>query len=174
MKLILFILLALLVVFGAGAFLLPSTYAVERSTEIDAPAQDIAPYLSDLTTWENWTAWNTENIPTLERSFGEKTSGVGAKMSWKEESGEGELEIIEVAPNGGITYALQFDEGKFVSEGKISLEEIEGGKTRVVWIDSGELGNNPLYRWFGLALDRMMGPDFEKGLGTLKERVEGS
>jgi hypothetical protein len=38
--------------------------------------------------------------------------------------------------------------------------------------DEGDLGNNPLSRWFGLFLDRMIGPDFEAGLVNLKRVSE--
>jgi len=172
MKILLLVILALALVFGAGAFLLPSTYAVERSTEIAAGPSVIAPYLTDLKTWQEWTAWNKQEIPELEYSFGDTTTGVGASMSWTEESGEGSLEITEVTPSGGIVYTLEFDQGKFVSQGRIDLEKLGEGQTRVVWTDAGELGNNPLYRWFGLALDKMMGPDFQKGLDQLKAKVE--
>lgn len=43
---------------------------------------------------------------------------------------------------------------------------------KVVWSDAGDLGMNPLSRWFGLFLDRMIGPDFEKGLSNLKRNLE--
>ncbi len=36
------------------------------------------------------------------------------------------------------------------------------------------LGMNPLHRWFGLFLDRMIGPDFERGLARVKPLVEAT
>ena len=38
----------------------------------------------------------------------------------------------------------------------------------------GDLGSNPINRYFGLIMDRMMGPDFEEGLNTLKGKVEAA
>jgi hypothetical protein len=34
------------------------------------------------------------------------------------------------------------------------------------------LGWSPINRYFGLMMDGMMGPDLEKGLTNLKDRVE--
>jgi hypothetical protein len=36
----------------------------------------------------------------------------------------------------------------------------------------GELGRNPLYRWFGVFMDKLVGPDFEAGLANLRRLAE--
>ena len=53
------------------------------------------------------------------------------------------------------------------------LEPAEGG-VKVVWVDAGDLGMNPMSRWFGLFLDGMIGPDFEKGLAKMKRLGEAA
>ena len=35
-----------------------------------------------------------------------------------------------------------------------------------------DLGGNPVNRYFGLIMDKMIGPDFEEGLAKLKEIAE--
>jgi hypothetical protein len=35
------------------------------------------------------------------------------------------------------------------------------------------MGKNPISHYFGLAMDRMIGPDFARGLGKLKTLLEG-
>jgi effector-binding domain-containing protein len=42
----------------------------------------------------------------------------------------------------------------------------------VSWIDEGDLGYNPIARYMGLFMGKMMGPDFEKGLAKLKTIAE--
>lgn len=37
---------------------------------------------------------------------------------------------------------------------------------------AGDMGRNPLMRWFALGADRLMGPDFEAGLTNLKALAE--
>jgi hypothetical protein len=39
-------------------------------------------------------------------------------------------------------------------------------------IMEGDLGRNPLYRWFGVFMDKLVGPDFESGLSNLKRLGE--
>ena len=36
----------------------------------------------------------------------------------------------------------------------------------------GDLGRSPINRWFGLFMDRLVGPDFEAGLANLKRISE--
>jgi hypothetical protein len=36
------------------------------------------------------------------------------------------------------------------------------------------MGGNPVNRWFGLFMDRLVGPDFEAGLGNLKRVAEAA
>ena len=47
--------------------------------------------------------------------------------------------------------------------------EDKGDATMVTLRSEGELGNNPLMRWFGLALDGMVGKDYETRLAGLQE-----
>ncbi len=93
-------------------------------------------------------------------------------MIWNgAELGQGELTISSADPASGIEYDLAFDEGSYLSKGAVRFEKTADG-TRVTWTNGGELGNNPLNRWFGLAMDSAMGGDFEKCLEGLKKRVE--
>ena len=39
-----------------------------------------------------------------------------------------------------------------------------GDSCMVHWIVEGDLGYNPVNRYFGLLMNKMMGPDFERGL----------
>jgi len=38
----------------------------------------------------------------------------------------------------------------------------------------GDLGRSPLNRWFGLFMDKLVGPDFEAGLANLKRLSEAA
>jgi len=97
---------------------------------------------------------------------------VGATYSWDGKStGQGTLTITKSEPGKGIGYDLSFQQGKFKSTGTITIEPAGEG-FNVIWSNEGELGSNPINRYFGLMMDRMMGPDFETGLGNLKKRVE--
>ena len=76
-------------------------------------------------------------------------------------------------PAAGITYNLAFEQGRYISKGRIQLEAAAESVT-VVWVNEGELGGNPVSRFFGLLMDKMMGPDFEHGLAGLKTLAEAT
>jgi len=58
------------------------------------------------------------------------------------------------------------------SQGELSFKPNASGGTTVTWRMNGDMGSNPLYRWFALFGDRLIGPDFEAGLARLKTLAE--
>jgi hypothetical protein len=170
---VIFVVLFIAVVVGVG-FFLPAEWSVERSQIIEASPASIHPYVNDLCRWPEWVPWNTDRDATLDVTYAEQTVGVGAKHMWtSDESGDGELTITASDPARGIEFAQVMDDGQFSAVGEIAYEALEGG-TRVRWTDRGEMGWNPLHRWMGLILQKLMGDDFEQGLARLKDAVEQS
>ena len=43
----------------------------------------------------------------------------------------------------------------------------------MTWGFAADTGFNPVARYFGLVLDRAIGPDYERGLARLKAAAEG-
>ena len=108
----------------------------------------------------------------MQISFAGPESGAGATYTWNgKSSGHGTLKITRAEPDKGVGYELDFENGKYVSTGAISLVD-SGGLVTVTWSNEGNLGWNPVSRYFGLLMDRMMGPDFEEGLRNLKRGLE--
>lgn len=165
------VVVALFVVVG---LFLPKTYHVERSTVINAPAEKIYPYISAFRRWPEWIAWTTNKYPDMTMKFGDADTGVGAGYSWAgKSSGIGAIKFTALEPGKSIGYHLDFENGQYLSAGIISLVP-EGGGTKVTWTNGGDLGANPVGRWFGLFMDGMMGPDFAAGLADLKVRAEAT
>ncbi len=150
---------------------IPSRYTIERSIVINGDAADIYPYVNNLKRWQAWTPWTKEKYPTMEYSYAGPEEGVGAISMWKEESGSGKLTITRSDSLTGFEYDLEFDEGEMKSKGMIRFERVGQG-TRVSWKSTGDVGMNPIGKYFTLFLDGMLGPDFESGLGKLKALVE--
>ncbi len=165
---------ALVLLAAAISFLLPDTYTVERTTVIKAKPETVFGLFGDLRRWKEWGSW-FEKDPAMKVSYSEKTTGVGAWSSWESVSqGNGKMtyEVYE-APKR-VAYKLEFPDMGMSSWGTLTLENLEGGSVKVTWVDAGELGMNPVYRWFGLFLDGMIGPDFEHGLQKMKTLAEKS
>ena len=163
-------LLGLVVLLVLVAFVLPRKYEVVREIDIDAPASRVFVEVNSLPNWKKWMAWVRKD-PNMTISYSGPESGVGCTSKWESESqGSGEMEIKESVPDQTVVYELRFP-GFNPSTGTMTLTE-SNGKTHVRWADAGDLGNNPMSRWFGLFLDGMIGPDFEAGLTNLKTLCE--
>lgn len=161
----------LLLLLSIAAYFLPRQYRVERSIVIKARADQVFPQFADLRAWKNWGAWQ-ERDPGMKLTYSEKSSGLGAWSAWESKSeGNGRMTITGVEAGVRIGYRLEFPDMGTSSTGAMELQPADGG-VRLVWIDAGDLGMNPIFRWIGLFLDRMIGRDFERGLAKLKSLVE--
>lgn len=173
MKVLLYILggLAALVVLLVGvAFFFPREYRVERSIVINARPEAVRAQLADLRAWKNWGVW-WERDPGIKVTYSDRQLELGSWSAWESKSeGNGKATLTELTPTR-VVYALEFPDMGMKSTGSFELAS-EGTGVRVVWADAGDLGNNPLNRWFGLFLDKMIGPDFEAGLAKLKRITE--
>ncbi|GAA0344401.1 K(+)-transporting ATPase subunit F [Bowmanella denitrificans] len=166
-------LVLLIVLFFAVGFMLPSEFRVERSITIDAPAEKIYPQVADLQKWQDWGVWFKRD-PAMQVHYDGPTAEVGMRSEWiSAQEGSGVMEIIAADPDKRLVYSLYFPEFEMGSTGEIILTD-EEGKTRVQWVDYGDVGSNPINHYFAVMMDSMVGPDFEMGLANLKTLVENS
>ena len=109
----------------------------------------------------------------MQITYSPSTSGIGAWSDWKSKSqGNGRMTVTaEQAPNR-FDYRLEFPDQKMVASGSMSLAAEGAGSTRVTAGMQGDLGANPVNRWFGVFMDKLIGPDFEGGLANLKRISE--
>ena len=52
-----------------------------------------------------------------------------------------------------------------------TLEDL-GQKTRLTWAIDGQNSMQPIGNWFGLGMDKYLGPMYEQGLSNLKALAE--
>lgn len=174
MKLLKMLLLAVVVLGVAlvgGSLFLPATTHVERSATIDAPPSEVFAKLDSFEYFNKWSPW-AEMDPNAKYTYTGPASGVGATMAWvgNQSVGSGSQEILESVPHTRIVNALDFGASKAKAT---YLLAPDGTGTRVTWSLDSEHGYNPINRWFGaLALDKMIGRDYEKGLAKLKALLE--
>ncbi|MCX6953407.1 MAG: SRPBCC family protein [Verrucomicrobia bacterium] len=162
---------ALLLLLVLVAFFLPRQYRVERTLVIKAAPATVLAQVADLKAWKNWGAWQ-ERDPGMKLSYSvSPASGVGAWSAWESaKEGNGKMTITALSA-AKVAYDLEFPDMGTTSKGSIELVP-DGAGTRVVWVDAGDLGMNPMARWFGLFLDQIIGPDFERGLVNIRKLVE--
>lgn len=162
-------LVALLVAVG---FMLPRQVHVERSLVMQAPPAAAFEQVNTLKNWEKWSPWHQID-PKMKLTYEGPEAGAGAKYIWfsdHEKVGNGSLTIKTSEPNKKIVSEMDFMENG-VATGTYYFEETPEG-TKVTWAMDSDMGMNPVGRYFGLMMDKFLGPDFEKGLNSIKTLVE--
>ena len=172
---IFYALLGLFLVFVAGGYALPGRVHVERQAVINAPPDKVFAIVSDLQRSKDWSPWfglDPNMKVTFDGPGGNTGPGVGQKMSWTSTDpnvGNGSQETTEFVASEKVVAALDFgDMGK--ASASVLLAP-EGAGTRMTWGLDMTM-NSMIERWFGLLMDRMIGPDYEKGLANLKAYAE--
>lgn len=168
------ILVVVLLVLLAGiGMLLPRHAHVERAIVIDAPAATVFALVDGFKQFQKWSPWAALD-PNANYKIEGPEFGVGAKQTWvgdPETVGSGSQEIVAIEPGVSVTSRLDFgDRGLAIA--RFALAPAEGG-THVTWSLETDNGAGPIGRWFGLLMDRWVGPDYEKGLAGLKTLAEG-
>lgn len=167
------ILVLLIVVFFAGAFLLPREAVVERTVAINAAPDAIFPYVNSLKATQEWSPWLARD-PEVKLDYSGPETGVGAKMAWDSDNpqvGVGSQEILASQPGARVDTALDF--GEMGTAKAAFILDAAGDTTNVTWTLVSDAGSNPTARWMGLFLDSLVGGDYETGLSNLKTLVEG-
>jgi uncharacterized protein YndB with AHSA1/START domain len=168
---IVLIVVAIVVILLAVGYLLPQHVTVARTTEIAAPPSIVFPLVADLQNVGKWSPWLGLD-PNMRVTFSGEV-GKGQVMSWSSEDarvGNGSQTIAEYEPDRRVVTDLDFGpQGRAVATTTI---EPAGAGSRVTWGFETDLGMNPVARYFGLALEGMIAPDFERGLAKLKEVAE--
>ena len=173
MKRILLVLAAFVLIFAGFVATRPSTYRIQRSTVILAPPEDVFPRVVVFRKWQTWSPW-AHLDPNMKVEYSGPKGGYGSVYSWKgnDKVGEGRMTMTGALRNELVQIKLEFlkpweqtstTEFRFVPE---------GGGTRVTWTMSGThdfVGK--LFAIF-MDMDKMVGPDFEKGLAALKAESE--
>ncbi|MBI4930430.1 MAG: SRPBCC family protein [Bacteroidetes bacterium] len=174
MKIVKGILIALVVlaaIVSIVGFLSPKHVHVERSLTISAPAEIIHEQINNLKNWEKWSPWQKMD-PAMKTEYSGSEAGAGASSKWTSENknvGSGDMTITSSTPDS-ITTAINFMENG-TATGKFIFAKSDSG-IKVTWSMESDMGMNPIGRIFGLFMDKMMGPDFEKGLAGIKEVAE--
>lgn len=150
------------------------TYEVVRTGTVDASPDQVYAAIADFTRWRAWSPWEDVD-PNLERTYSGADAGVGAVYEWKgnRKAGEGRMEITEAIPATRVEIALHFLK-PFRSENVTTFTlEPDGEGTLVRW---AMVGPKTLFvKVMGVfsSMDKMIGPDFEKGLAQLQAELAG-
>ncbi len=171
MKKVAYVLGGLVLLYLILALIGPSTIKVERSISINKSVNTIATALTDFKFFhEKWSPW-TEKDPAMTTNYSGNAGEIGHRLEWSgnKEVGKGSMELASVRGDS-ICQKLSF-EGEGDSK-SYYITKPTGDSTQVTWgiaFDVGFMGR-PFMLFMNM--DKMMGADFEKGLGNLKRAIE--
>jgi uncharacterized protein YndB with AHSA1/START domain len=168
------VLLGLVTLFFVTGLFLPKSAHVERSITTTASPATVYGLVNGFRRFNEWSPWARLD-PGTQYTYSGPDTGVGARMQWSSANadvGTGTQEIIAVEPDRRVTSKLDFGMDNPTTSA-ISLEP-QGTGTRVTWSLDTDFSGSLLGRYFGLALDRMVGPDYEKGLAQLQAVAEST
>jgi hypothetical protein len=171
-----FIALAVIViVFVIVVAMQPSEFHVARSAAISVPAPAVFTQVNDFHKWEAWNPWGKID-PAMKQAYEGAPAGTGAIYTWvgNKEVGEGRMTITESHPSDLIRIKLEFFKpfaGNSVAEFTFKPE---GDQTVVTWSMAGENNFTAKAIHLFMAMDKMIGGQFEKGLAQMKSIVEAT
>lgn len=151
----------------------PDTYNIERSITIHATPDRVFNLVNNFHEWRAWSPF--EKLDTgMTRTFGGPDAGVGATYAWEgnRKAGQGTMEITESTPYSKIVIGLNFLKPmKNTTTVAFTFVPVNDS-TRVTWSMYGP--NQYISKVMGIfmSIDRMVGKDFEAGLGNLKAVAE--
>ncbi|NUS41234.1 MAG: SRPBCC family protein [Terrabacter sp.] len=150
------------------------SFLITRETTIAAPPERIHPLLADFHEWQSWSPWEGLD-PAMDRTYAGAASGVGAVYAWRgnRKAGEGRMEILESEPRHVGIDLLFAAPMKAHNRVDFTLTPVADG-TRVEWAMTGP--QNAVMRLMSRfwSMEKLVGPDLEKGLAQLKSAAENA
>ncbi len=151
----------------------PAAFTVERHTMVNAPPAMVYAQIDDFHRWADWSPWEKMDGDSLKKTYTGPSAGVGAHYEWAgEKTGEGNMTINEARPNERVAIALNFTMPFKAENTSTFAMTPSGAGTDVSWAMSGNRGFMEKAMGLVMDMDKMIGPDFEKGLADIKRLAE--
>jgi hypothetical protein len=164
---------ALIIILVGIIYTRASTFRVERATRIEAPPDVVYALVSDFRAWDRWSPW-AHLDPSMKVTYGGTPSATGSTMSWtgNDKVGEGGMRITETKPPQALAMRLEFIKPMASVNRTDFTFKPDGTGTKVDWVMTGPLDFMGKGMDLFVGMDRMIGPDFEKGLASMRREAE--
>jgi hypothetical protein len=162
-----------LIIFLAYVSTRDGHFKYERSGVINAPAEKIYPYISDLNLGGLWSPYQKKD-PNMKTKFIGSGKEVGSVMEFdgNNEVGAGHVKILKLELNQSVDVELVMTK-PFRAENLIEYRLTpEGAGTRFTWTMSGDGGYMTKLMTALIDCEKMVAGDFELGIANLKTLVE--
>jgi len=147
----------------------PDTFRVQRSTGINAPAERIFPLIANLKSMNTWNPF-VDPDPAIKIAYSGPDSGKGAAHTWRGNGkvGEGRIEITDAVPSSRVAMQLNMLKPMKAHNAVEFTLQPNGSETTVTWAMSGRQPFFAKLMTVFIDCDKMVGSQFERGLGKLK------
>ncbi len=174
LRLFIFFIVSLIVVVVVFSWLVPVKQALDKSISIQAPAAVVYEQVARLENFNQWSSWN-QHDSTVKLEYTGTDGSVGASSHWTGDpkiSGEGRITIDSLEPGKMVSQRIHFIKPKEGhANSSFTLNEVNG-QTTVSWHFESETPRPwNIFNFFS-DIEKNLGPEFEKGLAALKERIE--
>lgn len=159
----------------AGLFI-NGKYSLEREITINKPKQEVYDYVKYLKNQNNFSVWAKAD-PAMKKEFKGEDATVGFISAWDSENpdvGKGEQKIIGIKEGERIDYELHFIKPFEATDyAYMTTEAVSEHQTKVRWGFNGEMKYPMNLMMLFMDMEKMLAPDLEKGLSSLKAIMEG-
>lgn len=166
-------LLVLFVIVMVLPLLAPTDVVFTRSVTIESSPKFVWNNVNTLEAMDRWSPWN-ELDPEMTKTFKGEPGSIGSVSRWEgnDDVGTGEQEIKEVVEGVKVTTELRFIKPFEATNKAFVMLEKADGKVKVTWQLQAHSDYPMNVINLFMDMEKMIGSDFEKGLGYLKNIVE--
>ena len=174
-KIIVIVIVVIVAIPLIAALFVNGEYSVERETIVKKPKQVVFDYVKHIKNQNNYSVWNMKD-PNAKMDYKGDDGTVGFVSSWQSENKEvgwGEQEIKKITEGSRVDMELRFTKPMTMTDNAYMVTEaVDSTQTKVKW---GFFGKSPYpmnLMCLLMDMDKMVGPDLEKGLDNMKTIVE--
>lgn len=150
----------------------PRTYKIEKTVVVNMPVYETYAYLNSIQNWKDWSPWNTDLDSSMVFFYSKTKSGTGAAQYFRGGLvGVGSFRITQSVQNEKIQYYLCVNEGTMAITQTFNFKTV-GQKTQLTWVDEGDVGYNPIFRFLLPSKIKSTEQGFEEGLNVIKKAAE--
>lgn len=166
-------LVAILAVLVVVVAMQPGEFRVARAIAIAASAPKVFAEVNTMRRWQPWSPYEKLD-PAMKRSYEGPEAGEGSAYSWSGngQAGEGRATIVESKPNEKIRIRLDFQRPFAATSFATFTFKPQGNTTSVEWALEGDKNFVAKALHLVMDMDKMVGGQFEEGLGALREVAE--
>lgn len=145
------------------ALLLPRKVVVTRRADVALSPAEVIARVASTEGFQSFNPYRTTDPDLKIMPFG-PSEGVGAGFAFEGKEGKGTQTVTDVTENR-VTHLI--DLGAMGKPVQTIEAKPTGHGSLVTWTLTSDMGFNPMFRIFGLFMDRMLGKTYELGLKNI-------